>query len=557
MNARATAGDRDQKYRYPLRITDWGGIGGLCTADMAHGYPRSTDSFSELSDRDVTDRSVEMTEPHDDYRDSNPEPSESSDRAPRVKVHWKLYFYTLAASMSELANGYDVGAFSFALLHFTADPTIDLTSFEVAVIVGMFNIVAALGCLLAGPITDWAGRKSSLIGGNLVNFVGTLLLAYARSFEVMFLGRFIMGLGAGIAFMGPELYASEISPPHVRGLTSTWGELFINTGILVGYVSGWALGAHWRTMVALGAIIPAVSVLLQLMIPESPRWMLQKGKEAEARAALRKVANYSLEQEQEQVDEIAAVLEAERGNDTPAWKELLCPNKALLHAMAVGWGVALFQQLNGSEAVVYYTPTVLKSVGVPDGNMLYGVTALVGLSKALFVAVALLSMDRTGRRPLLLVASVGVTIGLGMLAFAFTLEPVVPVLAAGGLCAFMAFFSVGWGPLTGVYLAEVFPLRIRGSAVGIGWALNRLTSGVVALVFDPMTKLIGDGGTFFFFAFIAAVSVVYSWFVVPETKGKTLEEINALFERRAEGGSKGPKPLSAREWEHAKEERHV
>eukprot|EP00192_Tetraselmis_astigmatica_P021388 CAMPEP_0117689098 /NCGR_PEP_ID=MMETSP0804-20121206/24266_1 /TAXON_ID=1074897 /ORGANISM="Tetraselmis astigmatica, Strain CCMP880" /LENGTH=282 /DNA_ID=CAMNT_0005501763 /DNA_START=1 /DNA_END=849 /DNA_ORIENTATION=+ len=250
-------------------------------------------------------------------------------------------------------------------------------------------------------------------------------------------------MGAGIAFMGPELYASEISPPHVRGLTSTWGELFINFGILIGYLAGWALRPHWRVMVGLGAIIPLVSVILQMMIPESPRWLAQKGKEEAARKALRSVADYTTEEENEQMDEIRAVLDSERGHDKAGWHELLCPNKALLHAMAVGWGTAFFQQANGSEGVVYFTPTVLESIGIMEGNVLYAVTAAVGLCKAVFVGVALLTMDKIGRLPLLTASSVGVAVGLLMLAVAFTASPTIPALAAAPWRSFLSLCRRG------------------------------------------------------------------------------------------------------------------
>jgi len=136
------------------------------------------------------------------------------------------------------ARRYDIGAFSFALLYFKDDPKLQLSQLQVALLVGQFNLVAALGCLIAGTVSDALGRRTSLMLGNLLNIVGTLIFAASESFGSMFLGRFVMGLGAGIAFMGPELYAAELSPPHVRGLTSTFGELFINFGILIGYLSG-------------------------------------------------------------------------------------------------------------------------------------------------------------------------------------------------------------------------------------------------------------------------------------------------------------------------------
>jgi len=483
---------------------------------------------------------------------SLPYRSEEDKKRQKPKVKWQLYYYTMVAAASELANGYDVGAFSFALLYFKEDPNLDLTGFQVAVIVGMFNLVASLGCLVAGPAADWLGRKTSLIGGNTINFVGTLVLAGSSSFGAMFLGRFIMGLGAGIAFMGPELYSSEISPPSVRGLTSTWGELFINIGILLGYLSGWALRPQWRLMIALGAIIPFMAVALQVFIPESPRWLLQKGNEVYARSALRKAARFSRAEEDEQVAEIKANLEAEKGHGTSALRELLCPSKALQHAMAVGWGTAFFQQANGSEAVVYFTPSVLEQIGIPQGEEIYAVTAAVGLCKALFVAAALLSMDRTGRWPLLVASSVGVAAGLLLLACAFVATPPAPAAAAVGLCVFMASFSVGWGPLAGVLLAEVFPLRIRGTAVGIGWSLNRLASGTVALVFVPMEGAIGAGGSFFLFLGVAVAATLFSYFIVPETKGATLEDISRLFEKRAAGGSPR-RPLNVQEWSEANE----
>eukprot|EP00240_Pyramimonas_obovata_P005113 CAMPEP_0118958496 /NCGR_PEP_ID=MMETSP1169-20130426/62652_1 /TAXON_ID=36882 /ORGANISM="Pyramimonas obovata, Strain CCMP722" /LENGTH=420 /DNA_ID=CAMNT_0006906613 /DNA_START=1356 /DNA_END=2619 /DNA_ORIENTATION=- len=350
--------------------------------------------------------------------------------------------------------------------------------------------------------------------------------------------------------MGPELYASEVSPPHVRGLTATWGELFINIGILIGYISGWVLQPKWRMMVGLGALIPFLSFILQIFIPETPRWLMQQGRKEAAIAALEKTACYSEEQIGLQIEEINEMILAEQSGDQSALHELTCPKMAVVHAMLVGFGVSFFQQANGSEGVVYFTPTVLSLGGIKEGNAMYAITAAVGTCKAFFVAIALSTMDQVGRVKLLVFSSIGVSIALGLLAYAFTLSEPSVALAVLGLCGFMASFSVGWGPLSGVILAEVFPLRIRGSAVGIGWGINRFVSGTVALAFLPMNSSMGVDGTFFLFFGISLLALLFAYYVVPETKGLSLEAIAHIFEARAMNGIVLKQPHNAQTMQH-------
>eukprot|EP00959_Pyramimonas_sp_CCMP1952_P448677 9395231-Pyramimonas_sp.AAC.1 len=324
-----------------------------------------------------------------------------------------------------------------------------------------------------------------------------------------------------------------------------------------------------------------------------------------------------------QIEEINETIKAEQSGDQSALHELACPKRAVLHAMLVGFGVAFFQQANGSEVrthprirpsgvfvdgmlsklmtdsrsgcgqgVVYFTPTVLSLGGIKQGNAMYASTAAVGTCKAFFVGIALLTMDHVGRVKLLVYSSMGVSIALGLLAYAFTRSEPSVALAVLGLCGFMASFSVGWGPLSGVILAEVFPLRIRndislwkplearicqssekllrvhvrtcpcrdvhgrlstchvtilcdehctdwcetvmddrGSAVGIGWGINRLVSGTVALTFLPLNRGLGVAGTFFVFFVISLVALLFARYVVPETKGARFLRITSIGSR--------------------------
>ncbi|CAI0549800.1 unnamed protein product [Linum tenue] len=226
------------------------------------------------------------------------------------------------------------------------------------------------------------------------------------------------------------------------------------------------------------------------------------------------------------------------------WREMLSPSPALRRMLVTGFGIQCFQQITGIDATVYYSPEILRTAGITDNTKLLAATVAVGVSKTLFIMVAILLIDKVGRKPLLYVSTIGMTVCLFSLGFTLTVmgQGAVGIgLAIFFVCANVGFFSVGIGPVCWVVTSEIFPLRLRAQAAALGAVGNRVCSGVVAMSFLSVSNAITVGGTFLVFAAVSAVSVAFVYWLVPETKGKSLEEIEVLFEseRGWRGGGKG------------------
>lgn len=233
------------------------------------------------------------------------------------------------------------------------------------------------------------------------------------------------------------------------------------------------------------------------------------------------------------------------------WKELLWPTAPVRRMLILALGVQFFQQASGIDATVYYSPVVFSHAGISGRSGVLLATIAVGLSKTLFILVATVWLDRLGRRPLLLTSAAGMTLSLFVLAIGFLFLNITPtkdipvpsessgpgfvaILAILAICSYVAFFSVGFGPIVWVLTSEIFPLRLRAQAMGLGIVVNRLASGTVALTFLSMAKAMTIAGTFFLFSAIAALSAIFVYFFTPETKGRTLEEIAQFFEMESD-----------------------
>ncbi|GFS41110.1 major facilitator superfamily protein [Actinidia rufa] len=334
----------------------------------------------------------------------------------------------------------------------------------------------------------------------------------------------------------PGLYIVEISPTVARGSLTSFPEIFINLGILLGYISNYAFSGlpshtNWRIMLAVG-ILPSVFIAFALcIIPESPRWLVMQNRVEEARSVLLKTNDNEAEVE-ERLAEI--LLAAGKYEEKAVWRELLSPSPSLRRMLVTGFGIQCFQQITGIDATVYYSPTIFKEAGVEAKSKLLAATVAVGVSKTAFILVAIfLIIDRVGRKPLLYVSTIGMTIclfGLGITLSLFKEAPFGIGMAVLAVCGNVAFFSVGIGPVCWVLTSEIFPLRLRAQATALGAVGNRVCSGLVAMSFLSVARAITVAGTFFIFSAISALSVAFVYALVPETKGKSLEQIELLFQ---------------------------
>ncbi|CAL9162123.1 unnamed protein product [Musa hybrid cultivar] len=461
----------------------------------------------------------------------------------------------MLASMTSILLGYDIGVMSGAAIFIKDDLKISDT--QVEILLGILNLYSLVGSYAAGFTSDWIGRRYTIVFAAGIFFVGALLMGFAVNYAFLMFGRFVAGIGVGYALMIAPVYTAEVAPASSRGFLTSFPEVFINSGILLGYVSNYGFARlreslGWRLMLGVGAIPSVFLALGVLAMPESPRWLVMQGRLGDARRVLDMTSD-TPEEAQLRLDDIKAAAGIPEGcNDdvVPApkknqggrvWRELLLrPTPAVRRVLLTAVGIHFFQQASGIDSVVLYSPRVFQKAGIHDKNKLLGTTVAVGVTKTLFILVATFLLDRIGRRPLLLSSTGGMILSLAGLGLGLTLidhHPDGQLRWAVGLCiasilAYVAFFSIGLGPITWVYSSEILPLRLRAQGASIAVAVNRVTSGVITMTFISLYKAITIGGSFFLYGGIAALAWVFFFACLPETRGRTLEDMEDLFGTR-------------------------
>ncbi|PKI40123.1 hypothetical protein CRG98_039495 [Punica granatum] len=415
-----------------------------------------------------------------------------------------------------------------------------ITEVQQEILVGILSIISILGSLAGGKTSDAVGRKWTIALAAIIFQVGGLIMCLAPSFYILMVGRLLAGIAIGFGVMIAPVYIAEISPTVARGSFTSFPEIFINLGILLGYISNYTFSGlpthiNWRVMLGVG-ILPSVFIAFALcVIPESPRWLVMQNRIEEARSVLLKTIDSEKEVEERlsEIQQAAGTANAEKYEEKAVWREFLNPSPGVRRMLITGCGIQVFQQITGIDALVYYSPTIFKDAGVKGNAQLLAATVGVGFTKTIFILIAIFVIDRIGRKPLLYVSTIGMTTCL--LGLSITLGFLGNRTAGVGLailfvCGNVAFFSIGLGPICWVLSSEIFPLRLRAQASGLGSVGGRVSSGLVAMTFLSLSHTITVGGTFFLFALISALAVLFVHNCVPETKGKSLEQIELLFQ---------------------------
>ncbi|XP_039115290.1 polyol transporter 5-like [Dioscorea cayenensis subsp. rotundata] len=468
------------------------------------------------------------------------------------------------ASMNSIILGYDVAVISGAALFIKDDLKIDDTKLEI--LAGIINIYSLIGSLAAGRTSDWIGRRYTIVLASAIFFTGALIMGLAPNYALLMVGRFIAGIGVGYGLMIAPVYTAEVSPTSARGFLTSFPEVFINFGILLGYISNFAyanLPEHlaWRMMFLTGAIPPIFLGVGVLAMPESPRWLVMQGRLGEAGRVLGRTSDTPEEAKLRlaEIKEAAGIPEScteevvevpkSKSSGEGVWKELLIsPTPSVRRILVAGIGLQFFQQASGIDSVVLYGPRVFEKAGfqTQSRTKLLAATVSIGFTKTIFILVATFLLDRVGRRPLLLTSAGGMVVSLTMLATGlFVIDHHTEKLPwAVGLCVsmvlcFVAFFSIGLGPIAWVYSSEIFPLRLRAQGTSMGTATNRIMSGVITMTFISLYKAITIAGSFYLYAGVATAGWLFFYTFLPETKGRSLEEVGELFggkrlERKAE-----------------------
>jgi SP family arabinose:H+ symporter-like MFS transporter len=431
---------------------------------------------------------------------------------------------------------------------------------------GWFTSSALVGCILgaaiAGFLADRVGRKATLIGAAILFILSGLGSTIPPNFEILVMARIACGIGIGVASVVAPMYISELSPPNLRGRLGGLYQLFIVLGILLAYLSNWAilrfaqhpqlaLGTnnivhwlfvreYWRGMLGTEVLPAALFLLLLFYVPESPRWLIQAGRESLGLDILAK-----LNGRQAAEDDLKAIHDGSKREESPI-AELFRPG--LRRALLVGVMLSVFGQLSGVNVVVYYGPKIMiaagyHAIGALSAQVGFGVINLV------FTLVALLVIDRWGRRPLLIngMAAVAVTMavtgvlfmmgrtntsGLVDAASSVTVSRSISLWIGIMICIYMASIALSICAVIWVVSPEIFPTRVRGSAMSMVTFANWTTNALSALFFPLFVSSFGMHSFFFMTAAICTVSAVFFWKYLPETKGRSLEEIEGLWVSR-------------------------
>lgn len=383
-----------------------------------------------------------------------------------------------------------------------------------------------LGCLLgaaaASMIGDRYGRKRSLIASAILFALSAFGAAAANNVTVFSLARLVGGLAIGLASVLTPVYIAEISPSKNRGTLVSLNQLAIVIGILVAYLVSWQIArfgeGSWRWMLAIAAI-PSLAFFLGLLaIPESPRWLLTRGCHDEGERILAKIFGSTSAREQVQAVEKAAA--AEEGS----WREVFSP--AMRKRLGVGMFLALFCQITGINTVLYYG-SIIVSEHFPGQSTSMALIAnvIIGVVNLLFTIVAMIYLDRWGRRAILLIASGGMGVALTLLVLGLNVPGVSPLLMLGAILLYVAFFALGMGPGPWLIISEIFPTKVRGRAASIATATLWSGTLLVTFTFLSLVKALNLWGTFAIYGALSFVCCVYVWKMVPETKGRSLEQI--------------------------------
>jgi sugar porter (SP) family MFS transporter len=428
---------------------------------------------------------------------------------------------SMVAAIAGILFGFDTGIISGAILFINNQ--FHLSALLNGTLVSAVLFGALIGAIFSGKITDHYGRKMILISVALVFALGTLLTSLAPNLALLIIGRFVVGLAIGLASYAAPLYISEIAPPQYRGALVSLNQLAISIGILLSYVVDYLLAAAhaWRLMLGMG-ILPAILLLIgMIFLPRSPRWMFAKGHHSKAAAILRRIRGGD-----RNIDHELSMMRDHLNHMQGSWRILF--SKTIRPVVFIGAGLAILQQVTGINTILYYAPTILKTVGYGDSGHAILATMGVGGIFVLFTIVSLPLIDIVGRRKLLIVGLLGMALGLAIMIWSFhhtALTNQQKYILLAGLFIYIAAFAFSLGPIMWLMISEIYPLKVRGIGASFATCLNWASNMIVAFTFLTIVKAIGIPSTFTIYLIMCFVSIAFVVLLVPETKGILLEQI--------------------------------
>ncbi|MEV3909816.1 sugar porter family MFS transporter [Streptomyces canus] len=466
--------------------------------------------------------------------DATRAPARTDDAPPAVSR--RLRVVTIIATFGGLLFGYDTGVINGALPYMTDD--LGLTAVTEGMVTSSLLLGAALGAVIGGRLSDARGRRRTILALAVLFFVGALGCTLAPTTAVMVIARFVLGLAVGGASVTVPVYLAEVSPAERRGALVTRNELMIVSGQLLAFTSnaiiaraGGESGGVWRWMLVI-ATVPAVVLWFgMLVMPESPRWLASQARFSEALEVLKQVR--SRQRAEAELAEVSALAVKEEEQRLGGWQDMKS-TPWIRKLMFVGFGIAIVQQITGVNTIMYYGTQILTDAGFAADSALTANIAN-GVISVLATFVGIWLLGRVSRRPMLMTGQAGTTTALLLIGvFSLVLPPgdgrAYAVLAM--TVTFLAFQQGAISPVTWLMLSEIFPMRMRGFGMGVAAVVLWLTNFVIGLVFPSLVSGIGISNTFFLFVVAGVFSIVFVKRCVPETKGRTLETLEAELRAR-------------------------
>lgn len=467
---------------------------------------------------------------------AQPEGSSIQDRSSRYTIA-----IAMVAGLGGLMFGYDIGVIADAKIGVAK--AFSLSTGEIAMVVSAVTAGSFLGALIAGRLCDAIGRRWTNVWGGICFIVGCLGCAFSVDLTSIVVFRVVMGIGVGFSSVGGPLYIAEVSTPWSRGAMVSLYQLAITVGIFIAFLVGLLLDpdTQWRISFGLGALLGGSLIAGMLVMPPSPRWLVGRGRDEVALGVLQR----TLGSDQEAARELKAIKDRVREESGERFWSALKGSLAVRLALILAIGLALLQQASGINAIFYYAPEILQDVGLGDQKL--KLTAALGLINVLATFIAIWLVDRVGRRPLLLGGTALMMVSqivIGVTGSMLETNEASGV-SAGGIVILVSIFiaiiafAFSLGPLVWLVISEIFPAGVRSACVGVATSFNWLGNYAIAAG-TPWAIEQSPSLAFWIFAICNAVTIVFIYFRMPETKGVPLEDIEAFFDRRKTLGDDSP-----------------